>query len=61
MEVFIIAAWEIWNLRNNKIFENINPTHRLWIVRFKEQVTLQLHRVREDHRPVIVQWLETLA
>ena len=22
MEIFVIAAWEIWNLRNSKIFDN---------------------------------------
>ena len=29
MEIFLIAAWDIWNLRNSKIFDNGRPTIRL--------------------------------
>jgi len=31
MEIFIIATWEIWKLRNSKIFDNGNPTTRRWV------------------------------
>ena len=31
MEIFLIASWEIWNLRNSIIFYNGGPTIRLWI------------------------------
>ena len=31
METFIIATWEIWKLRNSKIFDNGNPTTRRWV------------------------------
>jgi len=31
MEIFLIASWEIWNLRNSIIFDNGGPTIRLWI------------------------------
>ena len=60
MEIFIIAAWEIWNIRNGKIFEGHPVNIQLWIVRFNAQVLLQLHRVREDLRSAIVQWLDTI-
>jgi hypothetical protein len=58
-EIFIIAAWEIWNLRNAKIFEGQAASLQLWTVKFKDQILLQLHRVSEDLRPTIVQWLST--
>jgi len=39
MEIFIIAAWEIWNIRNGKFFEGQPVNIQLWIVRFKAQIT----------------------
>jgi len=61
MEIFLIAAWEIWNLRNSKIFGNGRPTIRLCIHNFKQQAHLQLLRVRGTDRPPFVQWLETIS
>lgn len=46
MEIFVIAAWEIWNVWNSKIFEGTTPTLHLWVFKFKEQTSLQMHRVR---------------
>ena len=60
MEIFIIAAWEIWNLRNSKIFDHGSPTVHLWTWPFKDQVYLQLVRVREDQGACIIQWLESM-
>ena len=31
IEVFVFAVWEIWNLRNSKIFYNGTPSVRLWL------------------------------
>ncbi|CAO1939556.1 unnamed protein product [Urochloa humidicola] len=59
-EIFIVAAWEIWKLRNAVIFEGERATHRLWTFKFKEQIKLQLLRVREDHRPIVIQWLNNV-
>ena len=60
MELFLVATWELWNLRNDKIFNNANVTISMWVVRFKKQVKLQLLRVKESFHPQIVQWLETI-
>ena len=60
VEIFTIAAWEFWNIRNSKIFYGHSVNIQLWTVRFKAQVLLQLHRVREDVRSTIVQWLDTI-
>ena len=52
MDIFILAAWEIWKLRNAKFFDNGTPSIRLWLRNFKCLVKLQLMRVREDlHTP----------
>ena len=61
MEIFIIATWEIWKLRNSKIFDNGNPTTRRWVRNFKDQVFLHLVRVREEQLSCITQWLETFV
>ena len=57
MEIFIIAAWELWNVRNGKKFEGQPVSIQLWILRFKAQINLQIHRVRVEHRHYVVQWL----
>lgn len=61
MEIFIIAAWEIWNLRNGKIFDANNVTLNLWTVRLKEQITCHMHRVREHLKLIVLQWLDSVT
>ena len=60
IEIFIIVAWELWNLRNGKIFEAKVVNIQLWTVKFKAQVTLQLHRVNEIYRTTVLDWLNTI-
>ena len=61
MEIFEFAAWELWNLRNSKIFDNGTPTLHIWLKKFRYQVYLQLVRVREDKRLSIILWLEAIT
>ena len=60
MKFFLIAAWEIWKLRNAVIFEGVHPTFHLWTVRFKDQVQLQLHRFKHDRASLVRTWLTSL-
>jgi len=53
IEIFIIAAWKIWNLRNGKFFEGRPVSFQLWTVSFKEQILLQLQRLSEEFRPIV--------
>lgn len=41
MDVFFIAALELWKLWNVVIFDNQHGTHQIWIECFEEQVHLQ--------------------
>jgi hypothetical protein len=50
MEIFIIAAWELWNLRNGRIFEGNSASLTLWTLKFKEQIIRHFYRVRDDFR-----------
>jgi len=61
MEIFVFAAWEIWNIRKSKIFDNGFVSFRLWFRKFSDQVHLQLVRVREDKRISLIQWLESIT
>ena len=61
MEIFVFAAWEIWNIRNSKIFDNGSVSFSLWFRKFSDQVHLQLMRVREDKRISLIQWLESIT
>jgi hypothetical protein len=61
MEVFLITAWEIWNLRNSKIFDSAIPSIRLWVCNFKTQGYLQLVRVKEGSRASFSAFLETVS
>jgi len=38
MEDVLIAAWELWKLQNDKVFEGRRPSHSLWFCNFKKQV-----------------------
>ncbi|TVU13298.1 hypothetical protein EJB05_40345, partial [Eragrostis curvula] len=38
MEILIIAAWNIWKQRNNKIFENKTPSLQAWKKGFKDDL-----------------------
>ncbi|KAF8689321.1 hypothetical protein HU200_042118 [Digitaria exilis] len=60
MEIFVIAVWELWNLPNGIIFEGHTATISLWTVKFKDQITRHLHRVRDDFKPIIIEWLTTI-
>jgi hypothetical protein len=59
MEIFIIDTWEIWNQQNRLVFDGQAASPQLWTVKFKDQILLQSHRVAEESRPVIFQWLES--
>ena len=54
------TTWELWNLRNDKVFNGASVSRTIWIQRFKKQINLQLLRVKEIHHPPIVQWLDTI-
>jgi hypothetical protein len=42
MHVVLIAAWEIWKMRNQRIFDNENFSINSWFVNFKSQCLLCL-------------------
>ena len=61
VEASLIAAWELWKLRNDKIFQRRDPTPSLWLVNFKHQCNLQSVRLREDLRSSFCFWLDAFS
>lgn len=60
METFIIAAWQIWKERNNKVFSRSNPSLQAWKKLFKHEALLQAHRIPEADRPSFMTWVNSL-
>ena len=53
METFIIAAWGVWKERNNKHFRNMMPSLESWKIRFKNDMSMMVHRTKGSLHPFI--------
>lgn len=61
MEIFLIAALEIWKLRNILNFDGIQATFDRWLHNFKEEALLQCNRLDDSSdRLLVCVWLDTL-
>ena len=49
-EAFLIAAWELWKLRNDRVFDRQNPCQARWFSNFKNQCLTQSVRFKADLR-----------
>jgi hypothetical protein len=47
-EATFIVAWELWKIRNDKVFARRDPTIALWWSNFKNQCLLQSVRFKDD-------------
>jgi hypothetical protein len=61
MEAFIMASWEIWNLRNVVIFDNGLASVSLWVRKFKAQGFLHIVRVKSDRQASFISFLESIS
>lgn len=60
MEVFAVAAWEIWKHRNACIFRSGNISFEDWKTCFTSTLKLQLLRCKESERDIVCSWLNSL-
>jgi hypothetical protein len=60
METFLIAAWELWKVRNRMVFDGVQATFNRWLFNFKEEATLQSFRIKEADRAAVLLWLDAL-
>jgi len=60
-EAAIIASWELWKLRNDKVFQRRVPTLHLWFSNFKSQCLLQTCRFKEALKTSFCVWLDAFS
>ena len=60
MEIFLIAAWELWKIRNRLVFDSIQATFSRWLQNFKEEASLQSYRLKDSDRVLVCLWLDAL-
>jgi hypothetical protein len=60
METFLIAAWEIWKIRNRLVFDGVQASFNRWVRNFKEEASLQSLRIKEADRAAVLLWLDAL-
>jgi len=60
-EASLIGAWELWKLRNDKVFQRHDPTLSRWLANLKNQCILHLVRFREDLRSSFYFWLDAFS
>jgi hypothetical protein len=60
MEVLILGSWSIWKERNNMLFNNVRSDIQRWLVRFKEDFALLVHRTKEELHPFINSFIASL-
>ena len=61
MEIFLYASWSLWKERNNKHFLRIDPTVGSWARRFKEDLSLLIHRAKEKHKQFLSTFIQTFV
>jgi len=60
-EATLIAAWELWKVRNDKVFQRRDPTPSLWLSNFINQCNLQSIRFKDDLRKSFCVWLDAFS
>lgn len=60
MEIFLLAAWELWKVQNRQVFDGVQATFDSWLFNFKTEARLQAHRFHEDKRLIFNLWLDNL-
>jgi hypothetical protein len=60
-EATLIAAWELWELCNDKVFQRRTPTPALWLANFESQGLLQSVQFKDEIRTSFCVWLDAFS
>jgi hypothetical protein len=60
MEIFMLAAWNIWKVRNNTVFNGIKPKLEVWMDKFGSDAKLLIHRTKAELHPYILSLVDSL-
>jgi hypothetical protein len=61
VEAVLIAAWELWKMRNDKVFQRRQPSPNAWLTKFKNQCHMQSVRFKDDLRLSFCVWLDAFS
>ena len=59
-EVIMLAYWNIWKQRNDKIFEAKKPSYAAWKREFIHDVSMLRHRIKAKHHAALLAWIGSL-
>jgi hypothetical protein len=60
MEIFQIAAWELWKMRNRLVFDGVQASLSRSLQNFKEEASLQSIRIKDVDISVVLNWINSL-
>jgi hypothetical protein len=60
MEVLITTCWNIWLIRNGKIFRHEKPTFAKWKAKFIHDISLLQYRIKSKHKEALLDWIKSL-
>jgi hypothetical protein len=61
MEIIVLAAWSIWILRNEKIFNNIQPLFKTWKAIYFQELRWLGYRMKKKHEETFKDWLQSVT
>ena len=59
-EVVFIACWNIWIIRNAKVFRGERASFNKWRGAFKHDITLMQHRIKSGYKDELLKWISFL-
>jgi hypothetical protein len=59
MDIIMLAAWGIWIVRNNKIFNNISASFQSWKAIYLQEIRLISYRMKKKHACSFKEWLQS--
>ena len=59
-EVVFTAGWNIWIIRNGKVFRNERQVLRSWRHNFIHNMTLLAHRIKCKYKDSLLGWISNL-
>jgi hypothetical protein len=60
MEVLIMSCWNIWLIRNGKIFKSERASFAKWRGKFIPDIFLLQHRIKVKYRQSLLDWVKAL-
>jgi hypothetical protein len=59
MDLIIIAAWSIWIVRNDMVFNNKRPTFTNWKMIYFKELQWLTYRMKKKHAETFKAWLQS--